>query len=482
MAIAAKSEQVWNYRGLREWIDAVDRLGQLRKVTGAHWDLEIGAVTELLCEKYKQPPSILFDGIPDYPKNYRVLSAEIETVERLALTTGLPPRISPLEFVQRWRHKVRQIKPIEPEVVKDGPLLQNVLTGDDISILKFPAPRWHEEDGGRYIGTADLVITRDPEEGWVNLGTYRSMVHDERSVGLYISPGKHGRIQRQKYYDNQKSCPVAISFGQDPLLFIAASIDVPYGMNELAYAGGVRGEPIQVISGPKTGLPIPANSEIAIEGEMIPGDLKEEGPFGEWTGYYASHRRPEPVVRIHTLMYRSDPILCGAPPLKPSVGQGFYRSLLRSALIWNALEETGVPDVTGVAVHPAASRLMVIVGIKQRYPGHAKQAAVIAGQCRAGGYMGRYVVVVDDDVNIFDSDDVIWAICTRSDPQQSIDIVRRCWSGPLDPMLPAGAAGLNSRAIIDATRPYERKDFPRVTGMSPELKKKMAQKWEKLLI
>lgn len=482
MAVPAESAKGWRYRDLREWIAAVERLGQLQRVAGAHWDLEIGAVTELICEKYKQPPSILFDEIPGYPKNYRVLTTELETVERLALTTGLPPQITSLEFVQRWRQKVRAIRPIEPVVVKDGPILENVATGDDISVLRFPAPRWHELDGGRYIGTADLVITRDPEEGWVNLGTYRSMIHDEKRAGLYISPGKHGRIHRQKHFDGNRSCPVAISFGQDPLLFIAASTDVPYGMNELAYAGGVRGEPVPVILGPRTGLPIPAHAEIAIEGEMIPGELREEGPFGEWTGYYASDKRPEPVVRIQTLLYRNDPILCGAPPLKPSVGQGFYRSLLRSALIWNALEESGVPDVTGVAVHPAASRFLVIVAIKQRYPGHAKQAAMVAAQCRAGGYMGRYVIVVDDDVNIFDTDDVIWALCTRSEPEHSIDIIRRCWSGPLDPMLPADAKGLNSRAVIEATRPYEWKGkFPPVSTISQELREKMVEKWRKVI-
>ncbi len=260
MTTQAESGQAWKYKDLREWIAAVDRLGQLKKVTGAHWDLEIGSVIELVCEKYKHPPALLFEGIPGYPREHRILAAELESVERLAITTGLPPTTSALEFVQSWRKKEKQIQPIEPTVVTHAPILENVASGENISLLQFPVPRWHELDGGRYIGTADLVITRDPEENWVNVGTYRSMVHDEKTLGLYISPGKHGRIHRDKHYESNKSCPVVICFGQDPLLFIAASTDVPYGMNEFAYAGGIRGESVPIVLGPKTGLPIPANA------------------------------------------------------------------------------------------------------------------------------------------------------------------------------------------------------------------------------
>ncbi len=285
MAVAVRPKEGCKYKDLREWLALVEEFGQLKKVSGAHWDLEVGSVLELICEKYKHPPAILFENIPGYPKEHRILAAELESVDRLALTTGLPPGLGSLEFVQNWRQKVRQIQPIEPHVVANGPILENVKTGEEISVLQFPVPRWHELDGGRYIGTADLVITRDPEENWVNVGTYRSMVHDEKTLGLYISPGKHGRIHRDKHHEKGKSCPVVICFGQDPLLFIAASTDVPYGMNEFAYAGGIRGEPVPVVLGPRTGFAIPADAEIAIEGEIFPGERREEGPFGEWTGY-----------------------------------------------------------------------------------------------------------------------------------------------------------------------------------------------------
>src|SRR5678815_1932127 len=438
---------------LRTWLSDVDRLGQLMTVENAHWDLELSTLTEIINERSKTRPAILFDRIKDYPQGYRVAANLVSSTERLALTLGMKAGLSDMDFVQAWRGQVKKIAPVTAETVSTGPLFENVQRGKDINVLKLPVPRWHELDGGRYIGTDDLVITRDPEEDWVNAGTYRVMLQGPQAVALYISPGKHGGLHRKKYFDMGKPCPVVMSFGHHPLLFIAGCTDVPVKMSEFAYAGGGLNEPIQLVRGHHTGLPIPAFSEIAIEGEMLPGDNLPEGPFGEWPGYYASDTRPEPVVRIKALYYRNNPIICGEPPLRPSANQGFHRSIRRSALIWNALEDAGVPDVRGVWLNPAAYRFFSIVKIKQRYPGHAKQAALIASQCRPGAYLGRYVVVVDDDIDIYNPNDIIWAISTRSEPE-NIDILRRCWSGPLDPAISTGRKGFNSRAIIDACLLY----------------------------
>lgn len=470
-----------NSQDLRDWVGAVQSLGQLKRLRGIHWDLEIGGLLEMILEQARHPPALLFEEIPESRQDTRILCSQLDTIERLALAMGTEPKVGIRDFIQAWRKKIRELKPTDPEFVKDGAVLEHCIE-EDIDIEAFPAPRWHELDGGRYIGTGDLVVTRDPEEGWVNAGTYRVMVHGPRTLGLYISPGKHGRVHREKWFAQGKPCPVVISFGHHPILFIAACTDVPAKVSEFAYAGGILGQPVQLICGPQTGLPIPAYSEIAIEGEMVPGEVKPEGPFGEWPGYYASSQRPEPVVRVKALYYRNDPILCGEPPLRPSANQGFHRSILRAALIWNALEDAGVPEVKGVWLHPSAYRFFTIVAIRQRYPGHARQAAVIASQCRAGAYLGRYVVVVDDDIDIYNADDVIWALATRSDPANSIEIIRRAWSGPLDPIIPQGAKGFNSRALIDATRPYEWRDqFPPVNAVSSELKEKLSGKYASLL-
>ncbi len=152
------------------------------------------------------------------------------------------------QFIQAWRKRLNNPTYIPPRVVETGPVLENVYEGKDIDLYSLPVPHWHEEDGGRYIGTAHVVITRDMDEGWVNLGCYRVMVHDKDTLALYISPGKQGRIIRQKYFDQGRPCPVAISFGDDPLLLTAAANSLPWGKSEYDYAGGIRGQAIDVDS------------------------------------------------------------------------------------------------------------------------------------------------------------------------------------------------------------------------------------------
>jgi UbiD family decarboxylase len=466
---------------LREWLHDVERLGELEKIDGVDWDLELAALAELVNEKFaaqqKARPALLFDKIAGYPAGKRVAANLVSSVSRLSLTLGMDPGLGEFDFIQQWRRRVKDIQPIEPETVSSGALLENSVEGKDIDLFSFPVPRWHELDGGRYIGTDDLVVTRDPEDGWVNVGTYRVMVHAKDRIGLHMSPGKHGRVHRDKYFAAGKPCPVAISFGHHPIYFLVASTDAPYGVSEYAYASGILGRPVPLIPGPLTGLPLPADAELAIEGEVVPGETTVEGPFGEWTGYYASSQN-EPVIRVKAVYHRRDPILCGFPLLRPSSGDNLHSCLIRSALLWNSLDDAGVPDVRAVWAHPAAGRFLTVVAIRQRYPGHAKQAAVIASQCRAGAYLGRYVVVVDDDIDITKSDEVLWAIGSRSDPSRAIEIIDRCWSGPLDPAIPREEKGFSSRALIDATRPYEwREKFPAVSGASAELKEKITKKW-----
>jgi 4-hydroxy-3-polyprenylbenzoate decarboxylase len=467
---------------LRTWLDDVEKLGQLMNVNDAHWNLELSTLTELINERSKTRPAIVFDKIKDYPAGRRVAVNLLSSLQRLALTMGMDPKLAPFDFVQQWRKRVKSIQPIEPRLVKSAPLFENAQKGADIDLFKFPVPKWHELDGGRYIGTDDLVVTRDPEEKWVNVGTYRIMIHGRDHMGLHMSPGKHGRVHRDKSHAEGKALPIAVTFGHHPINFHVASTDVPYRVNEYAYAGGITGQPLDIVAGPLTGLPIPADSEIAIEGEVAPNDFMPEGPFGEWTGYYASNQPAVPVIRVKAVYHRNDPILCGFPLLKPSSGDNLHFSLMLSALIWNSLDEAGVPDVQAVWSHPSGGRFMTVLAIKQRYPGHARQAAMIASQCRSGAYLGRYVIVVDEDIDITNTEEVIWAISSRSDPVDSIEILRRCWSGPLDPRIPVGEKGFNSRAIIDATRPYEWRDkFPKSSGHSRELKDKVAGDWQAFL-
>lgn len=470
-------------RDLREWMSQVDQLGELKRIDGAHWDVEIGAITELGHHRGEHSHALLFDHITGYPPGYRVLSNTLNTVKRIAMTLHMDTNYSRMDFVKDIKGHITNVKYIKPEVVRDGPVMENVFEGNDIDMWKFPTPKWHELDGGRYIGTGSVDITRDPDDGWVNLGTYRVMIHDNDTLGFYISPGKQGRIMREKYFAKGQPCKVAVSFGQDPLLYLAGGIEVPHGVSEYDWVGGLQGHPVQVLQGEYTGLPIPASSEIVVECEALPGVERNEGPFGEWTGYYASSMRPEPIMKVKRLYHRNNPILLGAPPTRPPCEFNYMRCFLRSALIWQELEAAGVPDVRGVWCHEAGgARLLTIVSIKQRYPGHARQAGMVAAYCHAGGYLGRYVIVVDDDIDVTNTNDVLWALTTRSNPEIDIEIIRRSWSGPLDPIIPKEKKGHSSRAIVDACRPYEWiKDFPPVAESSPEVRRSAEEKWGKLL-
>ena len=472
------------YRDLREWLDQVDQLGELRTIEGADWDLEIGAITEMARKEAKVPPCILFDSIKGYPKGQRLVVGQLNSIKRVALTTGMPTDMATLDLVNAWREKIKVMKPIPPREVKEGLFMDNVWEEKDVDVLRFPTPRYNIGDGGRYIGTGHLTVTRDPDEGWINIGTYRIMIHDGKSVGLYMSPGRHARIQMEKYFAQNRPFPVAVSLGHDPLLFMASAFEVPYGLSEYDFAGGLKGEPIEVVRLARSGLPVPANAEVVIEGECLPADQKTEGPFGEWTGYYASDARAEPIIRIRRVYFRDDPIMAGAPPSRPPTEATFYKSFWRSAMVWEELERAGVPDVVGVYCPPEGNtRLLTVVAIRQRYPGHARQAGVIASQCHAAAYLGRFTVVVDDDIDPTDMKDVWWAMTTRCDPADDIEIIRRCWSGPLDPIIQKGKKGFNSRAIIDACRPYEwMKDFPPSVRVPDDLARQIKEKWGKKIL
>ena len=147
----------------------------------------------------------------------------------------------------------------------------------------------------------------------VNAGTYRVQVHDSKTLGIMISPGKHGRLIREKYWAKGEACPVAVSFGQDPLLLLLGGLEVDYGEDEFAMAGGIRNEPLDVVAAPLTGLPVPATSEIVIEGEIPPDQFHQEGPFGEWTGYYASGERDMPIINVKSINWRNGPHRDGLP-------------------------------------------------------------------------------------------------------------------------------------------------------------------------
>jgi 4-hydroxy-3-polyprenylbenzoate decarboxylase len=289
--------------------------------------------------------------------------------------------------------------------------------------------------------------------------------------------GRHGALIARKCWRDGKPCPVAIVNGPDPALFVAGFEYLPEGASEYDFAGAIKGRPLEVAPAPVTGLPVPARAEIVFEGALLPfpENSLPEGPFGEFTGYYAADKRPAPVMTVEAAHWRNDPILLGSPPMKPP---RFHFGLpLRAARIWDELEMMGVTDIAGAWQHVA--QLMTVVALTPRYAGHSKRAGLIAA---AQSYMARIVVTVDEDVDPSDLTDVMWAVATRAEPSETVDIVRQAWSSALDPRLLPEARSrgdtAHSKLIIDACRPFAWRDaFPTASAMTERERRAIAEKW-----
>ncbi len=466
-------------KDLRNWIDALKEAGELETISGAEPTEEIGGIVDIYMRKMGNP-AVMFDDVPGFPNGHRILANILTSVPRIAIALGLKPSTSEMELIQWWRTYWGKENSYPPRQVNGGPLLENVFEGDAIDITTIPTPVWHEHDGGPFIGTASMVIMKDPDTGWVNYGAYRIQSHEPKVASLMMSPGKHGTFIMRKYHDRGEPCPIAVVAGMHPALFMLAGLEVPYGKSEYDMAGGILGEPIEVITMPRTGLPVPANAEIAFEGFVHADDKVLEGPLGEWTGYYSGDARPEPAIRIETFMHRNNPILLGAIPAVPPNDNTFYFGAYRCGAVWNQLEAAGIPGVQGVWAHEAGgSRFWLTVSIKQLYPGHSKQAAMVAAHCHAGAFNNRWTVVVDDDIDPTNINDVIWAMCTRVDAREDLETIRGGWSSALDPMCyDTETDRRNTRVIIDACIPYKRlATFPKVARASRELDDKVRAKF-----
>jgi 4-hydroxy-3-polyprenylbenzoate decarboxylase len=465
------------YADLRDFIDRVETLGALRRIDGADPICEIGGVTEVAAG-LPECPALLFDGIKGYPRGFRVFTNATVSPQRAALALGIDPALRPVDALKEWKSRRSALEMRAPVTVKHAFFLENSRSDGDVDLGLFPAPLWHKQDGGPYIGSGSVVVMRDPDSGWINASIYRVQVHGpDRVTVQFDHEGRHGAIIARKYRERGEPCPVAVVNGPDPALFVAGFEYLPEGTSEYEFAGAIKGRPIEVLAGPRTGLPLPARAEIVLEGTLLPVTEVSlpEGPFGEFTGYYAAEKRPAPVMRVEAMHWRHDPILLGSPPMKPP---RFHFGLpFRAAGIWANLETAGVTDVVGAWQHVA--QLMTVIALKQRYAGHAKRAGLIAA---AQSYMGRIVVTVDDDVDPSDLADVMWAIATRCEPSESVDIVRLAWSSALDPRISADdrkrGQTSHSKMIIDACKPFGWKDeFPQTSALSRDDARAIEDKW-----
>ena len=484
-------------RDLRAFIEILDKEGELKRIKAeVNWNLELSHIAKL--NEERGGPALLFENIKDYKpgekRGSKVFTSAFTTPKRVAIALGMDRSAGVVDIAREWMTRVTKGGKIPPKKVSDGPVMENVVEGDKINLLDFPVPQFYPQDGGRYFGTAVYLLTRDPEEGkeWVNLGTYRMMVLDEKSLGVQILKGKDADVMMQKYREmGEKEMPAAAVIGGTPLGFLTGSTLVEYGTSEYEIIGALQGEPIEVIESDLTGLPIDARAEIVVEG-FIPVDEKEwrpEGPFGEYTGYYSGKAKeefPKPWLRVERIMHRNDPIFWATTVGRPVTDTHMIQSINRTAELWTQLEQVGVPGIQSVYILPeSGGRFWAIISIKQMYPGHGRHAGLAAFATVVGNYGMKGVIVVDEDIRADDLPRVWWALSMRYNPIEDTEIIKKGRSTPLDPSLPIykdwyDRRLLVSRILIDATTPYEWERKPQVIELDKETVEKLKQRWEEL--
>lgn len=474
-------------KDLRQFIKILDKTGDLLRIKEqVHWDLEIGAISRRAYEL--QGPAVLFEKIKDYPAGYRVLNGMTGTFRRVAIAMGLssetPVKEIYAEFGKRMEH------PVKPRLVKEGPCQEKVFTGDRINIYDLPSPYLHEGDGGRYIGTWDVVVSRDPDSGWTNWGMYRFMVHNQRYITGDARKGSDlGIVLHGKYVPQNKPMPVAVVLGADPLSHMVATSSFGIGVDEADYSGALAREPVELVKCITSPILVPAKAEVVIEGEILPDKIAAEGPFGEYPGYRSYKVRSGMLCRVTAITYRSSPIsttIClGIPPDDSSIaaslaaGWAMKRRLLRHQL-----------PIMDVYVPPAGVTHLIAVSVKA--PGGINVARQIRDVLTARRADVNKIVVVDEDVDVFNFDEVIHALATKCHPVRGIE-TREVEAGKANILTPCYTAEERSVqkggvAVWDCTWPpdwykHEDTDIPIKNSfqiMYPDkVKSRVLRRWKK---
>ena len=474
---------------LREWLDRVEDMGELVRVNKpVDRDEEMSAVSYLLA-KQEPSPAVLFErpsGFDKSPYRAKLLCNVLgPSLKRIAVTLEEPADTPTVELIRRCKEKLKRRLPPREVPRSQAPVYQNTVTGSKINLDLLPIPRHWPLDGGRYAGTGDAVITRDPDSGYLNIGTYRMMQHDKKHVGLYLSPGKDARLHITRAWQKGEGIQVAAAWGIDPLFMLVGSQTFPKNVSEYEFAGGIKGEPVPVVRGTTTDLLIPANAELVVEGIIRPNAVRSEGPFGEFPGYYGRPEAGCPLVEVTAVHYRSDPVLTNALMADyPSCEQSGFFSIIRSAKIWDDLDKLGIPGICGVYSHPAAAGGfgMTVISMEQRYAGHAAQALALAAQCPGGAYYTKWIIAVDEDIDPTKIDEVIWAMASRCNPIDDIDILRNTWSTWLDPTQnPPEKRPYGSKALINACKEHRHLPvFSKRTTLRKNVYDKVASRWQDL--
>jgi phenylphosphate carboxylase beta subunit len=469
------------FNDLRDFVALLESKGQLKRIIAeVDWNLELSHIGKQ--NEQKNGPALMFENVKGYKTP--VLTSLFCDLDRVAMVLGAPKGSTIFDMAKKWIELTGNATNggIPPRTVKDGPVMENQKTGDAVDLFEFPVPHYFPKDGGRFFGTAVCLITKDPDTGFVNLGTYRMECLDNKSLGALILKGKDADVTMKKYQARGELMPAAAVVGADPRLFFLSGSSIAYGLSEYDVAGALRGAPVDVIQSDLTGLPIPAHAEIVAEGFIDPDPerYRLEGPFGEYTGYYSKGRKPRPWMDVQRILHRNDPIFWGTLVGRPPSDNVTVHALAKTAAVWTQLNEMKVPGVESVCFPASSGRFWCVVSIKQQYPGHGRHAGLAVFTTVAGNYGLKGVIVVDHDIRADDWDRVMWALSVRYNPVEDTEIIKKGRSTSLDPSLPASNIDIVSRILLYATIPYEWTDKPEMVDLDEEVLGKVAARWQEL--
>ena len=457
------------YESLTEYVQALDKAGQLAHVNvKVNPDLEMAEIMRRLMYKGNQP-AVLFENVQG--SSMPVLGNAFGTMKRLQLAlettdfTEIGKRVTDLTRMKmpagvldklKMLPKLSEIADYGPKYVESGPVTEIFESEDKASFNSMPILKSFSGDAGRFI-TFGLTVTKHPDTSIRNMGVYRIQIIDNKKAIMHWQIHKRGAQHYQISKEQKKKrVEVAVVIGADPATIFSAVAPVPEGLDKFLFSGITRKKGIRLVKCKTVDLEVPANSEIVLEGYVDPEDIRMEGPFGDHTGYYTP-TEPYPTFTLSAIMRKSSPIYLSTVVGKPILEDAYIGKVIERAFL--PLIQMFHPEVTDFCMPPAGwFQGLAIISIKKRYPGQAKK--VMMGLWGMGQLaLTKMFVVVDDDVNIQDMNEVIWAVTARTDPKRDIIIIENAPTDTLDPASPL--VNLGSKIGIDATTKWKEEGYNR---------------------
>lgn len=429
------NEQIRDLRSFLDALEADDPASVLRIPEPVGLDFDVTAVAMEL-ERQGRAPVIRFDRVGDSP--FPVVTNLFGSRARYARALG----VAEDDLIETWATLGE--KTIEPVVLDTGPVLDMVLTGDDVDLSYLPILNHFAEDGGPYV-TNGIVVARDPDSGVRNASYHRLQVMGRTRFGTSLHSRRHLWTYAQRAAERNEPIPVSIVIGHHPLFAFGSGLwKGPIDVDEYAVAGGFMGRPLELVEGVTVPVEAPAHAEFVIEGHIVPGETADEGPFAEFTGY-ASARSTQHVIEVTAILHRKYAIWQDIVSGISDEHTGLLAVPMEARLL--KVLRQNYPNVTAVAMPKSGTcRMHVYIAMDNPAPGQAKNAAATA----LGEDLSlKLAVVVDSDVDIASDQDVMWALCTRMQADTDVDILKNCMGAILDP---SNHDGLTAKMIVDATK------------------------------